>query len=97
MRFVLDDNALGFLSERGHRAVTIDLMELSPNCCVGRLPDVRLRPGPPENPAAYREFHARGIDIHLHKSLKTGKELRLHLSGWGPFKKLEVSGLKLIL
>lgn len=97
MRFDLDEKALEFLNERGHRAVTIDLAELSPNCCAGRLPDVRLRPGPPENPEAYRHFHARGIDLHVAKGLRTDKKLRLLVSGIGPFKKLEVSGLNLIL
>ena len=86
-----------FLSDRGIRAVTIDLAELSPNCCVGRLPDVRVHPGPPGDPGAYRHFHAGGLDIHVAKGLNTEKALRLHLSGWGPFHKLEVSGLNLFL
>jgi len=97
MRFDLDDEALDFLRARGHGALTLRLTEIFPNCCVGRLPDVRLEPGPPKCPEAYRHFHVRGIDIHVDKALKTEKELKLYVSGLGPFKKLEISGLQLIL
>ena len=32
----------------------------------------------------------RGIDIHVDRALKTEKELKLYVSGLGPFKKLEI-------
>ncbi len=38
-----------------------------------------------------------GISIYLSKNLRTENTLKLSLSGLGPFKKLEIAGINLIL
>lgn len=97
MKFDFDGQALRFFQEKNHSELTLDLEELNPNCCIGRLPESKIHHAPPERPDQYRHFSTHGINIHISKSLRTEETLSLHMSGIGPFKKLEVSGLNLIL
>lgn len=91
------DNVLRFLEDRSQSNLTLDLQEIPSNCCLGRLPEMKLSYQPPRNPAEYRHFASRGISIHVSKVLRTGETLTLFLSGFGKFKKLEVAGVNLVL
>ena len=51
----------------------------------------------PANSEEYRPFEVGGRHIHLSKLLRTGDTLKLFLSGLGPFKKVEASGVHLVL
>ena len=51
----------------------------------------------PANSEEYRHFEVGGLHIHLSKLLRTGDTLKLFLSGLGPFKKVEASGVNLVL
>lgn len=95
MKLEFEDQALDFLRVRGVAELTLDIEEISIACCVGRLPEVRLSHTPPRNPDRYRNFRVHGINVHISKMLRTGNTLTVFLSG--PFKKLEVAGLNLVL
>ncbi|KMP11764.1 hypothetical protein UR09_02445 [Candidatus Nitromaritima sp. SCGC AAA799-A02] len=97
MRFDFASDVLEYLRGRNQSELTIDLEEIPSNCCLGRLPEVRLLNTSPENPDDFRHFTVEGINIHLSKNLRTENTLKLFLSGLGPFKKLEVAGINLIL
>ena len=97
MRFDFANEALEYLQGRNQSELTIDLEEIPSNCCLGRLPEVRLLNTSPENPENFRHFIVEGISIYLSKNLRTENTLKLFLSGLGPFKKLEIAGINLIL
>ncbi|MCH8157244.1 MAG: hypothetical protein IID18_05750 [Nitrospinae bacterium] len=97
MRFDFANEVLEYLRDRNQSELTIDLEEIPSNCCVGGSRESRLRDGGTENPENFRHFTAEGINIHLSKNLRTENTLKLFLSGLGPFKKLEVAGINLIL
>ncbi len=97
MKIALKEKAREFLREKHQSEVTIDLAEIESSCCVGRLPEITIRRDPPENPRNYRCFTVDGVRIHLSNLIRTHEQLTLSLSGVGPFRKLEVSGLNLIL
>ena len=97
MRFDFANEVLEYLKGRNQSELTIDLEEIPSNCCLGRLPEVRLLNTSPENPENFRHFIVEGISIYLSKNLRTENTLKLFLSGLGPFKKLEIAGINLIL
>ncbi|PIQ96272.1 MAG: hypothetical protein COV67_10425 [Nitrospinae bacterium CG11_big_fil_rev_8_21_14_0_20_56_8] len=97
MTFDFGEQVLNYFQERNQSHLTIDLEELSSPCCVGRLPEIRFRDGIPENTELYRRFVVHGIHIYLSRLLRTQEALRLTLSGFGPFKRLELGGVNLIL
>ncbi|MCF8720075.1 CC/Se motif family (seleno)protein [Nitrospina gracilis] len=97
MKIEVADNVAAFLSERGRSDVTIEVEDLETPCCVGRMPEMRIRHQPPFDPTGYRHFETGGITLHLSKLLHTGDTVRVYVSGIGPFKKIEVSGIHLIL
>lgn len=97
MKFELDDKLLNYLSEEGAEDLTLDLEEIPSNCCLGRLPEMKISLESPHNSDAYRHFDVGGVHIHLSKLLRTGHTLKLFLSGFGPFKKVEVAGVNLVL
>ena len=97
MQFDFANEALEYLQGRNQSELTIDLEEIPSNCCVGRLPEVRLLNTSPEHPENFRHFVVEGISIYLSKNLRTENTLKLSLSGLGPFKKLEIAGINLIL
>ena len=85
------------MSEQGAADVTLDLEEIPTNCCLGRLPEMKISLESPPNTDAYRHFDVGGIHIHLSKLLRTQATLKLFLTGLGPFKKVEASGVNLVL
>jgi hypothetical protein len=97
LKFELADNLLSYLSEQGAADVTLDLEEIPSNCCLGRLPEMKISLGSPPNTDAYRHFEVGGIHIHLSKLLRTRETLKLFLTGLGPFKKVEAAGVNLVL
>ncbi len=97
MKVQLGEKELRYLREQDRTDVTLDLEEIPSNCCVGRLPEVKIHHCPPQNPGHYRHFTVHGIHIHVSKLLRTQDTLTFCLSGFGPFKKLGVKGLNLIL
>ena len=97
MQFDFANEALEYLQGRDQSELTIDLEEIPSNCCLGRLPEVRLLNTSPEHPENFRYFMVEGISIYLSKNLRNENTLKLSLSGLGPFKKLEIAGINLIL
>lgn len=97
MKFELADNLLNYLDEQGAEDVTLDLEEIPSNCCLGRLPEMKISLQNPPNSDAYRHFDVGGIHIHLSKLLRTQDTLKLSLTGFGPFKKIEAAGVNLVL
>ncbi len=97
MKFELADNLLSYLSEQDAADVTLDLEEIPSNCCLGRLPEMKISMESPLNSDEYRHFEIGGIHIHLSKLLRTRETLKLFLTGLGPFKKVEASGVNLVL
>lgn len=97
MKFELADTLLSYLSEQGEEDVTLDLEEIPSNCCLGRLPEMNISLGSPPNSDEYRHFDVGGIHIHLSKLLRTQDTLKLFLTGFGPIKKVEASGINLVL
>ncbi len=97
MKFELADNLLSFLSEQGTADVTLVLEEIPSNCCLGRLPEMKISLKIPPNSEEYWHFDVGGIHIHLSKLLRTQDTLNLVLTGLGPFKKVEASGVNLVL
>ncbi len=97
MKLDLAENVLEYLDERKQTELTIDLEEIPSNCCLGRLPEIRFHDEPPSDPGQYRHFSVHGINIHVSRVLRTQDTLKLFFSGIGPFKKLEVAGVNLIL
>lgn len=97
MKFEFADNVLNYLVERGAADITLDLEEIPSNCCLGRLPEMKISYERPANTADYRHFEVGGIRIHLSRLLRTGDTLTLSLSGFGPFKKIEAAGVNLVL
>ena len=93
MKFQFEDNVFQYLESRGSRDVTLDIEELDSPCCLGRMPEMKITLAPPENPDRYRHFTQRGIHLHLSHLIRAQETLTLHLSGFGPFKKLEASGI----
>ncbi len=97
MKFELADNLLSYLDEQGAEDVTLDLEEIPSNCCLGRVPEMKISLQSPLNADAYRHFDVGGIHIHLSKLLRTQDTLKLSLTGLGPFKKVEAVGVNLVL
>jgi hypothetical protein len=97
MKFELAYNLLSYLSAKGAEDVTLDLEEIPSNCCLGRLPEMKISLESPPNTDAYRHFDVGGIHIHLSKLLRTQETLKLFLTGLSPFKKVEASGVNLVL
>ena len=97
MRFDFANEVLEYLQGRNQSELTIDLEEIPSNCCVGRLPEVRLLNASPEHPENFRYFMVEGISFFLSNTPRTENTLKLSLSGLGPFKKLEIAGINLIL
>ncbi|MFQ5449791.1 MAG: CC/Se motif family (seleno)protein [Nitrospinaceae bacterium] len=97
MKLDFAENVLDYLRDQGRFDLTIDLEEIRSSCCVGRIPEIRIHFNPPENPEKYRHFSAEDIHVHISNLLRTQNTLTLTLSGVGPFKKLQVSGLNLVL
>lgn len=97
MKVEVEDSVTGFLRKRGKADVTLDVEDLETPCCVGRLPEMKISYDPPADPGRYRHFQVGGITIHLSKLLRTEDTLQVFLSGLGPFKKVEVSGINLVL
>lgn len=97
MKFEFTDNVLNYLAEQGAEDVTLDLEEIPSNCCLGRMPEMKILLTSPANSAAYRHFESAGVHLHLSKLLRTGDTLKLSLSGFGPFKKVEAAGVHLVL
>lgn len=97
MKIELTDSLRGYLSEQGAEDVTLDLEEIPSNCCLGRLPEMNISLGSPPNSDEYRHFEVGGIRIHLSKLLRTQDTLKLFLTGFGPFKKVEAAGVNLVL
>lgn len=97
MKFEIDSKLLSYLSEEGSEDLTLDLEEIPSNCCLGRLPEMKISLVSPPNLEEYRHFEVGGIHIHLSKQLRTGETLTLFLSGIGPFKKVEAAGINLVL
>lgn len=93
----MGSDSLEFLRDRQAGDLTLDLEEISSNCCLGRLPEMKITYERPSNADGYRHFRSQGIDIHISKLLRTRDTLRIFLSGFGPFKKLEVAGVNLVL
>ena len=85
------------MSEQGAEDVTLDLEEIPSSCCLGRLPEMKISLESPANSEEYRHFEVGGIHIHLSKLLRTNATLKLFLTGLGPFKKVEASGVNLVL
>ncbi len=99
LKFELDDNVVQFLAQKGSSDVTLDIEELDTPCCIGRVPEMKITLAPPseDNRSEYRHFTQAGIKLHLSKLIRSQETLTLHLSGFGPFKKLEASGINLVL
>ncbi len=77
--------------------LTVDLEEIQSPCCVGRLPEIKFTSSVPDKPEDYRSFSASGVEVFISKLLRTSSKVTLSLSGFGPFKKLEIDGIDLIL
>lgn len=97
MKFELADNLLSYLLAKGAEDITLDLEEIPSSCCLGRLPEMKISLESPPNTDEYRNFEVGGIHIHLSKLLRTQETLKLFLTGLGPFKKVEASGVNLVL
>ena len=97
MKVEIDPRVPEFLRQQGGQALTLDLEEIPSACCVGRLPEMKISYRPPEHPDRYRHFNVDGVELHLSKLLRTRDTLRVSLTGMGPFKKIEVAGIHLIL
>lgn len=97
MELELDDPALEYLRLRSQSNVTLELEEITTNCCVGTLPELKFHNAPPQNPEKYRHYSVQGIDFYISRQLRTENTLTFSLSGIGPFEKLEVAGVNLIL
>lgn len=97
MKLELDDHTLEYLRYRNQSDVTLDLEEITTNCCVGTLPELKFHNAPPQNPEKYRHYSVQGINFYISRQLRTENTLTFSLSGVGPLKKLEVAGVNLIL
>ena len=97
MKVEFGGKVLEYFKDRDQSELTIDVEEIASNCCVGRLPEIKLSHRLPDNPGKYRHFPIHGINIHVARDIRTEETLTLSLSGIGPFKKLEVRGLNLVL
>lgn len=95
MKFEFNDKVLNYLQSKNASEVTLDLEDIPVNCCLGRVPELKISLAPPEVPGEYRNFSVRGINIHVSKLLRTNETLTLFLSK--PFKNLEVAGVNLVL
>ncbi|QPJ60555.1 MAG: hypothetical protein G3M70_01090 [Candidatus Nitronauta litoralis] len=99
MKFELDDKVVQFLAQKGSTNVTLDVEDLDTTCCLGRVPEMKITLVPPSeaHQSKYRHFNHAGINLYLSKLIRSQETLTLHLSGFGPFKKLEASGINLVL
>lgn len=97
LKLELADNVIEYLGRLGQSELTLDLEEMKSSCCVGRLPEIKFHGALPQNPEKYRHYSVQGIHIHVSRLLRTENTLTFTLSGIGLFKKIEVSGVNLIL
>jgi hypothetical protein len=97
LKFQIDDKVLAYLQTHGCADITLDVEELPTSCCIGRLPEMKISLSSPADVAQYRAFCAQGINIYLSNLLRTQETLTFFLSGFGPFKRLEVGGVNLVL
>jgi len=97
MKLIFSEEAKKHLDKKKMKRLTIDLEEIQSPCCVGRLPEIKFSSHKPDRPDEYRIFTALGVEVFISKLLRTTSQVTLSLSGFGPFKKLEIDGVDLIL
>ncbi len=76
--------------------MTVNVIDLEVNCCFGRIPETKITFNSPHDQNAYNRFSVDNITIYLSKVLRLEDNVKIVLSGFGPFKSLELIGLKIL-
>ncbi|PIR01631.1 MAG: hypothetical protein COV66_00450 [Nitrospinae bacterium CG11_big_fil_rev_8_21_14_0_20_45_15] len=97
MKLDFSADARKYLEQKRQSCLTVDLEEIQSPCCIGRLPEIKFSNSVPAKPEDYRSFSSFGIEVFISKLLRTSSNVTFSLSGFGPFKKLEIQGIDLIL
>ncbi|MDQ0299352.1 hypothetical protein J2S78_001772 [Salibacterium salarium] len=88
------DNKTVDMIEKNNGSVTLNPLFIFNQNKQRGLVDVMLTFDIPENEARYEIISYQGINIYIHEQLKIKKELRIRITGFGPFKHLSCSGIK---
>jgi hypothetical protein len=97
MRVNIAPEARAWLDQRGATQVTVRRKVYRARCCVPDLPDLEVILAPPPEGAPFHRHRLDGIDLYLEVVLRTDPELRLTLTGLGPFRRLVLEGVRMIL
>lgn len=96
MRVSLESSALVFLNSRKYDEVTVNVIDLEVNCCLGRAVETKITFDSPYDENVYNCFYVHGIKFNLSKILMLEDNVKIALSGFEPFKSLELTGFKVL-
>ena len=97
MKITIENPVLDYLNKKECDELTIDVIELDVSCCIGRLPETRIDLCSPSNNEKYNSYILEGIKINLSKTMRLDEELKIVLSGFWFFKRLDLVGNKMVL
>ncbi|RSL33384.1 hypothetical protein D7Z54_10450 [Salibacterium salarium] len=89
----LDKRTVAMIKKNGGAVTLNPLYIFNQNKQRGPI-DVMLTFDTPEADSMYQIVSYDGINIYIHENLKIKKELRIRISGFGPFQHLSCSGIK---
>ena len=97
MKITIENSVLDYLNKKECSELTIDVVELDVNCCVGRIPETRIDLCSPSDTGKYNSHTVEGIKINLSKTMRLEEELKIVLSGFWFFRHLDLIGNKMVL
>ena len=97
MRVTVTPQALTWLAERGASQVTVRRRVYKARCCVPDLPDLEVTLAPPAEGVPFNLYRLDGVDLYLEAALRTESDVRLTLTGLGPFRRLALEGVRMVL
>jgi hypothetical protein len=89
--------ARAWLTDRGATQVTVRRRVYQARCCVPDLPDLEVILAPPPDDIPFNLHRLAGIELYLEAALHTEPEVCLTLTGLGPFRRLSLEGVRMIL
>ncbi|HEX9592930.1 MAG TPA: CC/Se motif family (seleno)protein [bacterium] len=97
MRVTISPEARTWLAERADPQVTVRRRVYRARCCVPDLPDLEVTLAPPPDGVPFNLHRLDGVDLYLEAALRTEPEVRLTLTGVGPFRRLALEGVRMVL
>ncbi|WP_100398660.1 CC/Se motif family (seleno)protein [Bacillus sp. FJAT-44742] len=93
MKININAKTRAWIMKRGG-AVTIDPFHPLHGVVQSKSVDTILSHGTPEEESFYNKVVVNDVLVYVHKGLEEKKDVKMHITGYGPFEHLHVSGLR---